>query len=116
MLEFFKDVYYQMNGLDVDKMKEERLQKVITEKEEKILLSSSTKNTIRFVAGLYFFIAILQIITAVKTKDFSRIIKISFLFLLAIVVFILTFFRNKKAEISSLVGVAVFIITNGFVL
>lgn len=115
MFEFFKDTILQIQGIDTNIIRAEKLKKEIAKKESKIFLATSTKNVIRVTALLYFAIAIFSIISAVMICDDFRIIKISFLFLLTITVFILTFIKNKTAEILSLVGILLFMIVNGFI-
>ncbi|MEG2813835.1 MAG: hypothetical protein RSA79_04455 [Oscillospiraceae bacterium] len=112
MFEFFKNAINQAQGIDI---KKEQLQKEISKKEKQFFLSTSTKTLIRIVAILYFLIAIFSIIIAIQTANVGRIIKISFLFLLSIATFILTLQKNKKAEIASLICVAVFMLVNGFI-
>ena len=103
MLDFFKDLYLEASGLDMEQMRKERKEKIEIEKEETIILKPKSKKNLIEVGMIFIVIHILGIVVSVASQDSSGIIKSAVMISLAIVAMICLMIRNKVAEIVSII-------------
>lgn len=108
MFDFFKDAYAELNGLDVDKMKEERKNK----RKQSQIFSRRTKIIIVVVGVLYLVMAWMNISMILKSGFSPLILKYVLLSILDILIIITMLIKNKETKIASIVGIALFVIIN----
>src|SRR5665647_2215869 len=108
MFDFFKDAYAELNGLDVDRMKEERKIK----RKQSRLFSRRIKIIIGVVGVLYLVIAWMNISMLLKSGFSPLILKYVLLSILDISIIITMLIKNKETEIASIVGIVLFVIIN----
>jgi len=104
VLDFFRDIYAEMNGLDPQKMREEKLSR-----KKNLTMSRAVKTTIRIVGILYLLIASVNIISMVTNGFNLAIFKYIIAVIIDVVVLIFTFFESKQSKIIVAAGVVVFI-------
>lgn len=108
MFDFFKDAYAEINGLDVDRMKDER--KNIRKQCQ--LFNRKTKIIISIVGVLYLVIASTNILMLLKNGFSPLILKYVLLSILDISIIVTMLIKNRKTEIVSIVGIVLFVIIN----
>lgn len=112
MFEFFKDVYAEINGLDSDKIREEKRNTKNQMVKEKKIFNRTTKIIITVVGVLYLVLSFINISVIIRNGFTPMIVKYVLLSMLSIVVMIIIHFKKKEFQIASLIGIAVFIIVN----
>lgn len=109
MLDFIKDMIAEANGLDSEKMKEERRNK----NKEKHIFSKSIKVIVTIVGILYLFVAVTNISICLRQNEaFIKIGKYLFLSILDLIVMVSLLLKNKKAELTALIGIVLFVLAN----
>lgn len=99
MLDFFKDMYLEASGLDMEQVMKERKEKLEIEKAETIILKPKSKRYL-IVAGMIFItIHIGGIIISSASRDLGGIIKSVIMITLAVAAMICSMIKNKISEI-----------------
>lgn len=117
MFEFFKDIYLESNGIDVQQYKKNKLlqQQEKKKKDKDIIFPKTIKRLIIVMDILYIFIACANIyILVTYGGELLYILKFVFLSLLALSVIVLLMLRNKKAEQIAIILICIFAFVNGF--
>lgn len=103
VLEFLKDLYLETQGLDVEKMKEERYEKIELERSQRIILSAKTKKYIIIMAAIFIIIHLLSVVLSGMTGDVASLIKSVFMCILAFITIICFLIKSKQAEVAGIV-------------
>lgn len=107
MFEFFKDVMNEINGIDVNTVKEEKRKQREIEKSEKYIFSKSAKRiTISFMV-LYIIISVLLCLGA---NGALAILKNIAMAVVALVVIFSLAVGKEKGEKTALISLFVFIV------
>ncbi len=109
MLDFFKDMYAEINGLDLEVIKKER--RVKQEKYDKIMQRAG-KVVIVIVGVLYLVLAGTNISIMIDTGFDISIIKYIILSLIDIATLTTFFIKNKSANIARVILMSLFIFLN----
>lgn len=96
MFEFFKEINWKMQGLDVKKIKEERLAK---EQKKRSVLRVFIITT----GILFFIIMVFNVIMSVKEAAFGLAVKNTLITLLTAAAVVISIVNKKMSEIISLV-------------
>jgi hypothetical protein len=102
MLDFFKDMYYEVSGIE----------KPIKKKEDKIIFSKSAKIIICCMGVLYLGVGTIMISNCIDSGNYLSIFKYVFLIILDIAANIFMFMKTKKAEQIAFILVVLFIAVN----
>lgn len=112
MFDFFRDTYLELSGIDSDLAKLERAKKEEEKKSKnkRIVIPNWIKKFIMTISVLYLIscFGTFQIIW--KSGNILLIIRSAFQMVLAVMIFVLMLYRNKKAEIAGLVAIVIFFI------
>lgn len=109
MFDFFKDIYYETHGLDINEIKKEKNSKRLEKKQEKILLSHSQKRVIYVIEIAYLLQTFLITITTGIKNPITLIIHI-ILIALDISTCICLAIRKKQTEIAALILLVIFLV------
>lgn len=104
MFDFFKDAYAELNGLDMDKVREEKKKN----RKKEGLFSKPVRRVITVVGILYLILAGLNIYNIVLAGFEFRIIKYFYLIIIDLFVLVTIQIRNKDAEKFALIGLLLF--------
>lgn len=119
MFEFFRDTILELQGIDSDKAKMERLlkeQKKNEKKKEKIIIPKTVKSGIQILSAFSIVsnISTLVIIINSKGTEMGMLIKLIPQLAVSIALFVLMFFKNKKTEIISIALIVLFVLIQYF--
>lgn len=112
MLDFFRDSLLELQGIDSEKAKMERLMKKQqrNEKKDKILIPLSIKKMIQALSAFYMVSCVSSMIILLQNGLNLLLIKFILQILISSSLFVLMFFKTKKAEIISIVLIILFIV------
>ena len=110
MFDFFRDVYAELNGLDPDKIREEK-----SLLKKRFALSRVVKLTIRTVGIFYLIIVAINIIALFANGISLTIFKYIAAVIIDVIVLVFTFNKSKYSEMIIIIGVVLFIGINFFV-
>ncbi len=104
MLDWFRDGLLELQGIDSNKAKLEReLKKQEKFKsKEKVFIPVFLKKMIQTLSAVYIVSCISMIRIVFNSGTFAMILKSGIQLVTAIAIFILLFFKNKKAELISI--------------
>lgn len=105
MLDFFKDMYLEVNGIEPKEVKKK-------EKDEKIIFNFKTKIGIWFMGIIYMIIGISSIALIIRTQISINIIKYIMLIIVDLIILICISIKRKNTETIALVGIIIFIVIN----
>lgn len=109
MFDFLKDLYFEMNDFDMDKIKEEKKMKIEIEKSETILFKKKTKIILLVVGILLMLVSIATLIICINKSSVGGILKNSFLILIDLITMITLMIKKKETEVLSLVGMVLIV-------
>lgn len=112
MLNFLKDVYLEVNGCDIQKVKQERMQKEEKKRADKIVLSKGSKHVIRGFGILYIVIGLISLTTYFNNKEWLEVVEYGFMLLFDILIIIFISLKKKETEVAGIICSGVFIILN----
>ena len=110
MFDFMKDLYFEMNGFDMEMIKEEKRKKLEREKAETIIFKKKTKIIIMITGFLFLAISIAALIISVQQTNISGIIKNIINIFLDVVTVVCLMIKKKQTEVASLFLIALIII------
>lgn len=105
MFDFFKDVYYEMNGFDMDKVKEEKRLK--REAQENLIFDTKMKIIVGVIGGIMLLCYIATLLFGAVSKNVFLVIKSVILILLTIGTIICVIINNKKVQLAGIVGIVI---------
>lgn len=111
MFDFIKDLYFEMNGFDMEMIKEEKRKKLEREKAETIIFKKNTKIFLLISGSLFLIISVVALIISVQQINIGGIIKNIFIIVLDIATIICMMIKKKQTEVASLVGIILILIT-----
>lgn len=103
MFDFMKDFYLEINGFDMEKVKEERKQKLEKEKAETIIFKKKTKKYFLIVGAILLIISVLGL-AASSGQSQAGVIKNTLIILLDVATMICMVIHKKETEVASLIG------------
>lgn len=107
MFDFFKDMYYEMQGFDLDKMKEERLKK----KEQETLFFDTKLKIIFCAIGAIFLLCYLAVsLFAAANGNVNLVVKSVLLIFVIVPTMICVVMNNKKVQMAGIAGMVIIII------
>lgn len=116
MFDFFKDIYYELNGIDSNSIQEERRKKREEKRKERFIFSKSAK-VIVFIFGILYLIVGIINMTIMKENAAWNVVQIIRLMLLSIcdiACLVCLSIGKKKTEIIALILIFVFIVVQYF--
>ena len=111
MFDFFKDVYLEMKGLDINQVQTARDEAREQKKLSRYIFSKGAKTFITVCGVLYLFLAISMLCYLwVQSGSYQHITKYSLMsiYVIAVLAFLLS--GSKKGEIIALVGCFMFVV------
>lgn len=105
MLDFFKDMYLEVNGFDMEEVAKEKKEKAEKEKAETIILKKNTKNILFISCLIVFGITLVYSASMFWQNDILGIIISIVMALLEIATAICLKIKKKKTEIAGIIGV-----------
>lgn len=110
MFDFMKDIYLEMNGLDVAKAREERKVKLEKEKSETVIFNKKTKRFL-LIAGVFFLLLSGGgLALSINRADVFGIVKNALLLVAVAVTMVCLIIKKRETEIASIVGMALIIL------
>lgn len=111
MLDFFKDTYLEMSGVDTQKLKKEREEKKKKEKEERYIFSKKIRILTIILGIIYLLIAGSEIVILARYScSIMLILKILFQVLIDIVVIVCLVLKKKEYEKIALALIVLFFV------
>lgn len=99
MFDFFKEIYLEKSGIDIQKLKEEREEKKRKENESKYLFSKGMKIFTIILGIMYLLIAISEITVLINISgSIIYILKILFQSLIDVAIIVCLMLKKKKYE------------------
>ena len=113
MFDFFKDLYYELNGIDSNAVAEERKNKLIEKRKNRFIFSTKAKIIVVVFGILYLVIMGLNVAGLKETGGLSVGFVLRTLLLVAVDISCLVclLIGKKKMEIAALILIIVFVIT-----
>jgi len=105
MFDFFKDVYYEMSGFDMEKVKEEKRLK--REAQENLIFDTKMKIIVGVIGGIMLLCYIATLLFGAVSKNVFLVIKSVILILLTIGTIICVIINNKKVQLAGIVGIVI---------
>lgn len=112
MFNLYKDIYFQLKGYDMEAVKKEQIEKEKKKRENRIILSLSTKIVIDFAGILYLIIGWICMSESYKSQNYISFSAYIFMLILDLITITLINIKLKKTEIIGIVCVIIFIIFN----
>lgn len=109
MFDFMKDLYFEVNGYDMDMIRKEREQQIEKEKKETIIFKKQTKKILLVFGILFLIISLGAFYISMQQSEIYGIIKNAFLIILDIFTIICMLIRKKCTEMASLVGMLIIV-------
>lgn len=110
MFDFFEDLYFELNGYDMEKIRQQKKEKLEREKGEIILISKQTKRIIAIFFLLNLLVCVISLIVAIKMYDIGGIIKNVLILITTIITIMALLFKGKSAEVTAIVFMVITII------
>lgn len=116
MFDFFRDIYFELNGIDSVEAEKIRKEKIEKKREKKNIFSRSMKVVIFILGILYLVMAGFNIITMKENNGLNAYLVIRFVFLILCDVagLICLALGKKKSEIAALILIVIFMLTQYF--
>lgn len=112
MFDFFKDLYLERSGLDLEKVNEERKKKE-EKRKNRYIFSSGAKRTIIIFGLFYLIISYYGIYTLIKTRNINLLlIKFIVLSVIDLCGIVNLYINKKKNEIIALICLIIFFVIN----
>ncbi len=102
MFDFFKDLYFELNGYNMEKIREQKKEKLEQEKRGTILLKKTTKKIILIFFLLNLPVCVISLIVAIKIFDTAGIIKNIIILISTIITIFALLFKGKGAEVTAI--------------
>lgn len=113
MFDFFKDLYLERSGLDLEKVNEERKKKEEEKRKNRYIFSSGAKRTIIIFGLFYLIISYYGIYTLIKTRSINLLlIKFIVLSVIDLCGIVNLYINKKKNEIIALICLIIFFVIN----
>lgn len=113
MFDFFKDLYLERSGLDLEKVNEERKKKEEEKRKNRFIFSSGAKRTIIIFGLFYLIISYYGIYTLIKTRNINLLlIKFIVLSVIDLCGIVNLYINKKKNEIIALICLIIFFVIN----
>lgn len=113
MFDFFKDLYLERSGLDLEKVNEERKKKEEEKRKNRYIFSSGAKRTIIIFGLFYLIISYYGIYTLIKTRNINLLlIKFIVLSVIDLCGIVNLYINKKKNEIIALICLIIFFVIN----
>ena len=113
MFDFFKDLYLELSGLDLEKVNEERKKKEEEKRKNRYIFSSGAKRTIIIFGLFYLIISYYGIYTLIKTRNINLLlIKFIVLSVIDLCGIVNLYINKKKNEIIALICLIIFFVIN----
>lgn len=112
MFNLFKEMYFEVQGYDIETMKKERIEMQEEKKKEQVILSKMVKHIIRCAGVLFLLLGTIIISTYFENRDWINVIKYIFMIVLDIASMILVTINKKNTEIAGIICSAIFVILN----
>lgn len=113
MFDFFKDLYLERSGLDLEKVNEERKKKEKEKRKNRYIFSSGAKRTIIIFGLFYLIISYYGIYTLIKTRNINLLlIKFIVLSVIDLCGIVNLYINKKKNEIIALICLIIFFVIN----
>lgn len=118
MFDFFKDVYYEIKGIDSSIVREEQKKKQLEAKKDRFIFSKSAKVLVFIFGILYLVMSMINIAVMIESGEPSaiHIVRVVLLSLCDIACLICLAINEKKTEIAALILMFVFVIAQYFTL
>lgn len=113
MFDFFKDLYLERSGLDLEKVNEERKKKEEEKRKNRFIFSSGAKRTIIIFGLFYLIISYYGIYTLIKNRNVNLLlIKFIVLSVIDLCGIVNLYINRKKNEIIALICLIIFFVIN----
>lgn len=106
-----KDIYFEANGFDMDKIREEKKIKIEKEKKDIIIFNMKTKKILVGVGLLFLIVSIGSLLISHHQSNIAGIIKNIFLIVINITSMICIVIKKKNTEMASIIGMVIIIIS-----
>lgn len=110
MFDFFEDLYFELNGYDMEKIRQQKLEKLEKEKRETILMTKQTKRIIGIFFLINLLVCVISLIVAIKLYDVGGIVKNILILITTIVTILSLLFKGKSAEVTAIIFMVLTII------
>lgn len=113
MFDFFKDLYLERSGLDLEKVNEERKKKEEEKRKNRYIFSSGAKRATIIFGLFYLIISYYGIYTLIKTRNINLLlIKFIVLSVIDLCGIVNLYINKKKNEIIALICLIIFFVIN----
>lgn len=103
MFDFFKELYLEASGIDMEQIEKESREKLEKEKNNTIILKPKSKKYLLFMGLIFVVIHIFGIVLAVAAHDAASVVKSSIMIGLAVSAMICI---PVKSRICEIIGIA----------
>lgn len=110
MFEFFEDLYFELNGYDMEKIRQQKREKIEKERGETVIMKKQTKRIIAIFFLLNLLVCVISLIIAIKMYDVGGIVKNILILITTIITILSLLFKGKSAEITAIIFMAITII------
>ena len=116
MFDFFEDVYLELKGDDSTAVEREEKAEREKKREEKFIFSRNAKIIIFILGILYLIMAGFNVTTLKETGGLNifKILRFILLILLDVCGLVCLIIKDKRAEISALIFIIIFVLTQYF--